>query len=43
MRSNFDKIDVNTGAVIKRKDGKILKPEGWEPPWLDPYLNEVHR
>ena len=43
MRSNFDKIDPETGQVLKREDGKVLKPEGWTAPWLDPYLNEVHR
>ena len=43
MRSNLDKIDPETGTVIKREDGKVLKPDGWTPPWLDPYLNEVHR
>lgn len=43
MRSNFDKIDRDTGLVLKRADGKVLKPEGWTAPWLDPYLNEVHR
>ena len=43
MRSNFDKIDPDTGLVNKREDGKVLKPEGWTAPWLDPYLNEVHR
>jgi predicted HAD superfamily Cof-like phosphohydrolase len=43
MRSNFDKIDPETGTVIKREDGKVLKPDGWTAPWLDPYLNEVHR
>jgi hypothetical protein len=43
MRSNFDKIDPESGLVLKRDDGKVLKPEGWTAPWLDPYLNEVHR
>ena len=43
MRSNFDKIDPDTGQVLKRADGKVLKPEGWTAPRLDPYLNEVHR
>jgi predicted HAD superfamily Cof-like phosphohydrolase len=43
MRSNFDKIDPETGTVIKRDDGKVLKPDGWTAPWLDPYLNEAHR
>ena len=31
-RSNLIKIDPTTGKVIKRADGKILKPEGWTPP-----------
>jgi hypothetical protein len=43
MRSNLDKIDPESGTVLKREDGKVLKPEGWTAPNLDPYLNEVHR
>jgi len=31
-RSNLAKIDDATGKVIRREDGKILKPEGWKPP-----------
>lgn len=39
MRTNLAKIDPETGEVKRRKsDGKILKPEGWHPPVLDPYL-----
>lgn len=38
MRTNFAKIDSNTGKVRKREDGKVLKPEGWKPPDLKPYL-----
>lgn len=38
MRSNFDKIDPRTGRVTKREDGKVLKPEGWEPPKLAPFV-----
>lgn len=34
MRSNFAKIDPKTGAVRRRDDGKILKPEGWKAPDL---------
>lgn len=34
MRSNFDKIDPTTGQVRKREDGKVLKPDNWEPPRL---------
>ena len=30
--SNLSKIDRNTGFVLRREDGKILKPEGWKPP-----------
>lgn len=33
-RSNLDKIDPATGAVIKRADGKVLKPAGWRGPDL---------
>lgn len=31
-KSNLSKIDKATGKVIKREDGKILKPEGWKSP-----------
>ena len=37
-RSNLAKIDPVTGKVNKRKDGKVLKPEGWTPPDLKPYV-----
>ncbi len=30
-RSNGDKIGAD-GEVLRREDGKILKPEGWTPP-----------
>ena len=43
MRSNLAKIDPESGTVLKREDGKVLKPDGWTPPNLDPYLNEAHR
>jgi predicted HAD superfamily Cof-like phosphohydrolase len=38
MRTNFAKIDPATGFVNKREDGKVLKPEGWQPPELDQFL-----
>ena len=38
MRTNLAKIDPTTGKVRKREDGKVLKPEGWKPPDLKPYL-----
>lgn len=31
-KSNLSKIDPTTGKVIRREDGKILKPEGWKEP-----------
>lgn len=38
MKTNFAKIDKETGKVRKREDGKVLKPIGWEPPNLTPFL-----
>jgi hypothetical protein len=37
-RSNLAKIDATTGKVKKREDGKVLKPEGWTPPNLTPFV-----
>ena len=37
MRTNFAKIDSATGKIRKRDDGKILKPDGWTPPNLEPF------
>ena len=36
--NNATKINPRTGKVNKREDGKVLKPEGWEPPNLEQYL-----
>lgn len=41
MRTNFAKIDDETGKVRKREDGKVLKPDGWKPPNLKPFLNNL--
>ena len=38
MSTNFAKIDKETGKVRKREDGKVLKPQGWTPPDLKPYV-----
>ena len=38
MRTNFAKIDHETGKVRKREDGKVLKPIGWTPPELGPFV-----
>lgn len=40
MATNFAKIDHETGKVRKREDGKVLKPLGWEPPNLTPFLKK---
>ena len=40
MRTNFAKIDKDTGKVRKREDGKVLKPVGWTPPDLRPFINK---
>ena len=40
MRTNIAKIDRETGKVRKREDGKVLKPEGWQPPNLKPYTDK---
>ena len=40
MATNFAKIDRDTGKVRKREDGKVLKPVGWTPPDLKPYLKK---
>ena len=38
MDTNFAKIDPTTGKVIKREDGKVLKPEGWKAPELTKFI-----
>ena len=38
MNTNFAKIDPSTGKVTKRKDGKVLKPEGWKAPELAQFV-----
>jgi hypothetical protein len=39
MDTNFAKINPETGKVIKREDGKVLKPEGWKAPELAKFVN----
>jgi predicted HAD superfamily Cof-like phosphohydrolase len=38
IATNFAKIDLETGKVRKREDGKVLKPIGWTPPDLKPFV-----
>ena len=38
MDTNFAKINLETGKVIKREDGKVLKPEGWKSPQLAQFI-----
>jgi len=38
MDTNFAKIDPTTNKVIKRADGKVLKPEGWKAPELAQFI-----
>jgi predicted HAD superfamily Cof-like phosphohydrolase len=40
MKTNFAKIDSETGKVRKREDGKVLKPIGWVPPELAPFVGK---
>lgn len=40
MQTNFAKIDKETGKVRKREDGKVLKPVGWTPPNLEPFVKK---
>jgi predicted HAD superfamily Cof-like phosphohydrolase len=37
-RSNLSKIDSETKKVIKNKQGKVMKPQGWTPPNLKPFV-----
>lgn len=31
-KANMAKVDSETGKCLRREDGKILKPPGWQPP-----------
>jgi predicted HAD superfamily Cof-like phosphohydrolase len=39
-KTNLSKIDANTGKVVRRGDGKILKPEGWKEPDFSKFINK---
>lgn len=38
VRSNMSKINADTGKVLKREDGKIIKPTDWVAPDLKPFI-----
>jgi predicted HAD superfamily Cof-like phosphohydrolase len=38
MKTNFTKVDHDTGKVRKREDGKVLKPVGWKSPELAQFI-----
>lgn len=42
-RSNMSKVDPSTGKLIKRADGKILKPATFSEPNLKPFVNGVQK
>lgn len=37
-RSNMSKVDLKSGKLIKREDGKVLKPESYSKPDLTPFV-----
>ena len=37
-RSNMSKVDKASGKLIKREDGKVLKPESYSPPDLSSFI-----
>lgn len=41
IRSNMSKVDAATSKVIKRADGKVLKPESFSPPNLEPFVKPI--
>lgn len=41
IATNIAKIDPKTGKVRKRADGKVLKPEGWQPPDLSKFTTHL--
>lgn len=39
--TNFNKIGPNGEVIRRESDGKILKPEGWQPPDVHGILKEA--
>lgn len=38
--SNLSKVDGSMGPIVRREDGKLLKPEGWTPPNIAEVLRQ---
>jgi len=38
ISSNMSKVDPETGKVLKREDGKVIKPDTFKPPRLDQFF-----
>ena len=43
QRSNMSKVDPETGKVVKRDDGKVLKPATYSPPDLETVVTNSWR
>jgi predicted HAD superfamily Cof-like phosphohydrolase len=40
IRSNMSKVDPESGKVLKREDGKVLKPASFSPPDLTQFIKQ---
>ena len=40
VRSNMSKVDVSSGKVLKRDDGKVLKPAGYSKPNFEQFFKK---
>lgn len=38
VSSNMSKVNPETGKVLKREDGKVIKPSSFRPPRLDDFF-----
>lgn len=39
-RSNMSKVDKASGKLLKRADGKVMKPDTYSPPDLTPFIRK---
>lgn len=40
-RSNMSKVDKTSGKLLKRADGKVLKPDTYSPPDLERFTRRI--